>query len=82
MSEENVAVARKLIQELADVRVECAATYLHPDAEWHNTRAFPGPRTVIGSDAIRDFWRDLFGAYGGERSSAGMEVERVADARH
>lgn len=80
MSEENVALAHRFIQEVGDGRYDRAATYLHPDAEWHNTRAFPGPTTVVGPNAIREFWRDLFGAYGGGRGVAGMEVERTAHA--
>jgi ketosteroid isomerase-like protein len=80
MSHENVEIVRQLIETVGDARYGDAASYLHPDAEWHNTRAFPGPRTVIGASAIQEFWRDLFGAYGGDRSDSGMEVERVAHA--
>ena len=80
MSRENVEIARKLIQRVSDARYGDAAAYLQPDAEWHNTRAFPGPKTVVGATAIQEFWRDLFGAYGGDRSESGMEIERVAHA--
>jgi ketosteroid isomerase-like protein len=80
MSQENVEIVRKLIQKISDARYGDAAAYLHPDAEWHNTRTFPGPTTVLGASAIQEFWRDLFGAYGGERSDSGMEVESVAHA--
>jgi ketosteroid isomerase-like protein len=80
MSEENVTIACEFIEAIGDGRYDEAVTYLHPNAEWHNTRAFPGAGTVTGHDAIREFWRDLFGAYGADRGGAGVEVERTVDA--
>ena len=52
----------------------------HADAEWHNTPSFPGPQTVYGPEPIRQFWREMFGAFAGSsRSGSGMEAERIAD---
>ena len=80
MSPDNGEIARRLIATIADGDYEVAAEYLDADAEWHNTSVFPGPKTLIGADAIAEFWRDLFGTYSGETAAAGMEVEKLTDA--
>jgi ketosteroid isomerase-like protein len=35
---------------------DAARALLHGDAEWHNTRAFPGAKVVHGVNAILKFW--------------------------
>ncbi len=45
----------------------------HADAEWHNTAAFPGRRTIVGPQAIFSFWAELFESFDAE--SAEVEVE-------
>ena len=75
MSQENVEVVRRFVECWASGNIDAAVTELHPDAEWHNTAVFPGPRTVRGAKAIEDFWRDLTEAW----SLGGGRMERVAD---
>jgi ketosteroid isomerase-like protein len=75
-----VKTVRALIGALSNGEYDRAATYLHPEAEWHNTAVFPGPRVVTGAQAIRDFWEDLFEAYAATSRSSGMEVERAAES--
>ena len=50
-----------------------AAACLTADAEWHNTRGFPGPTVCRGADQITSFWEQLFEAYGGSTT----EIERI-----
>jgi ketosteroid isomerase-like protein len=76
----NVEVVRGLFEAVSRRDYDAVALALHPDAEWHNTEAFPGPRTVRGARAICRFWEDIFDSYGGGSGrSAGMEIERVAE---
>jgi ketosteroid isomerase-like protein len=80
MSEENVAAVRRLVDALSAGDYDRAAAELHSAAEWHNTAAFPGPRRVTGAERIRDFWADLFDAYGATAEDSGIEVERIAES--
>jgi ketosteroid isomerase-like protein len=80
VSEKNVKIVRRVVETIGSGDYDLAASYLDPDAEWHNTAVFPGPKSVVGAKAIAGFWRDLFGAYGGETAAAGMEIEKLVDA--
>ena len=76
----NVEVVRGLFEAVSRRDYDTAALALHPDAEWHNTEAFPGPRTVRGAKDICRFWEDMFDSYaGGSGGAARMEIERVAE---
>jgi ketosteroid isomerase-like protein len=79
MSEEEVAPVRRLVEALSAGDYDRAARELHPEAEWRNTSEFPGPLRVVGARSIRDFWEDLFEAYGASAAASGMELERVAE---
>jgi ketosteroid isomerase-like protein len=76
MSEENVEVVRRLFDALARGDFEGATSELDPNAEWHNTAVFPGPKVVRGATAIVDFLRDMFAAYSGSEGT----IENIADA--
>jgi ketosteroid isomerase-like protein len=76
----NVEVVRGLFEAVSRRDYDAAALALDPDAEWHNTAAFPGPRIVRGARAICRFWEDMFDSYGGGSGGlAGMEIERVKE---
>jgi len=80
MSEEHVELVRRFLDAYVAADFERAAALLHADAQWHNTPSFPGPKTVYGPEPIRQFWRDLFGAFADpSRSGSGMEAEKIAD---
>jgi|SRR5215203_362851 len=73
MSQENVAVVHRALNALADLDHGQATAHFAPDAEWHNTSAFPGPRVCVGTDAILDFWKALNEGF----SERGEEIEQV-----
>ncbi len=77
MSQENLELVRRFIESVGNGDYEAAAQRLDPGAEWHNTAVFPGPRTVVGSDAIVGFWRDFFDIQRG--GSSGMKAEELMD---
>jgi ketosteroid isomerase-like protein len=76
MSEQNVAVVHRALDALADFDHERATAHFAPDAEWHNTSVFPGPRVCVGTDTILDFWKAL----NEEFSERGEEIEQVWEA--
>ena len=73
MSEENVEIVRRWSEAMGSGRYDEAASALAPDAEWHNTAAFPGPRVIRGATAIEDFWRDLYEAWSPVEDGGGIE---------
>jgi ketosteroid isomerase-like protein len=75
MSRENVEVVRRLHEALRRGDFDGAVGELEPDAEWHNTAVFPGPKVVRGATAIVEFLRDMFEAY----SVGGATIENVAE---
>ena len=75
MSEENIELAHRALDVLRRGDSDGAARCFHPDAEWHNTPAFPGQRIIIGPEAIIDFTKDLWASFATEGSRG--EVERV-----
>jgi ketosteroid isomerase-like protein len=80
MSEEHVELVRRFLDAYVAADYERAAALLHADAQWHNTPSFPGPQAVYGPEAIRQFWREMFGAFAGSwRSGSGMETEKITD---
>jgi ketosteroid isomerase-like protein len=76
MSQENVEVVHRALSALADFDHEQATAHFAPDAEWHNTSGFPGPRVCVGTDAILDFWKALDEGF----SARGEEIEQVWEA--
>jgi hypothetical protein len=80
MSDEHVQIVRRFLDAYVTGDYKLAAAELHADAEWHNTPSFPGPRTVFGPEAIRQFWREMFGAFASSsRLGSGMKVEQITD---
>ena len=80
MSDERVQIVRRFLDAYVTGDYKRAAAELHADAEWHNTPSFPGPRTVFGREAIRQFWRELFGAFANSsRFGSGMKVKQITD---
>lgn len=75
MSQENVAVVYRALSAMADLDHRQAAIHFAPDAEWHNTSAFPGPRVCIGPDAILEFYEAL----AEEFPEGGMEIQQVSE---
>jgi ketosteroid isomerase-like protein len=75
MSRENVEIVRAAFAAIRDRDRRAAAALLTPDAEWHNTSSFPGPRVCVGPDAIIDFWVTLTEDFEGVRD----EIEQVLD---
>ena len=70
---DDVEIVRTLLAAIDDRRYADAAACLRADAEWHNTRGFPGPTVCRGPDQIASFWEQLFEAYG----SSITEIERI-----
>jgi ketosteroid isomerase-like protein len=77
MSQENITVVTEVVESVFGRRDYTAAgKYFGPDAEWHNTDAFPGQQICCGPDEILAFWStfmDVFDVDGGS-------VEKVAHA--
>jgi ketosteroid isomerase-like protein len=75
MSRENVEIVRAAFTAIRDRDRRAAAALFTPDAEWHNTSSFPGPRVCVGPDAIIDFWVTLTEDFEAVRD----EIEQVLD---
>jgi ketosteroid isomerase-like protein len=71
----NVEIVRGALSAISDRDHRQAAVLFSPDAEWHNTSAFPGPPVCVGPDAIVEFWETMIE----DLDDAGGEIERVAD---
>jgi ketosteroid isomerase-like protein len=71
----NEELARGFVSALDRRDYASVAAVLDPTAEWHNTAAFPGRRTIIGPRAIIDFWRDLVASFA--EAEGGAEVEQM-----
>jgi ketosteroid isomerase-like protein len=80
MSQEDVKAVRGLFEAASHGDYETFVLALHPDAEWHNTSSFPGPRMVRGAEAIARFLRDMVETYGSSAGSVDMEIEEIVDA--
>jgi ketosteroid isomerase-like protein len=76
MSPENVEIVRRFLEALDRRDYDGAIPSLHDHVEWHNTAAFPGPRTITGPKAIIEFWQTLTESF--DPSEGGTEIERVA----
>jgi ketosteroid isomerase-like protein len=76
MSQENVEIVRAALSAVRDGDHRRAAVLLSPDAEWHNTSAFPGPLVCVRPGAIIEFWETLIE----DVDVGGGEIERIADA--
>ncbi len=77
MSRENVEVVRRFLLALDRHDFEEATGCLRPDAEWHNTAAFPESRTVVGPTAVTEFWQALIESF--DPAEYGMEIEHTAE---
>jgi hypothetical protein len=75
MSQENVEIVDAALRALGALDRDKAAILFAPDAEWHNTSAFPGPSVCVGPDEIVDLWAGLVAGFGG----GGNEIERITD---
>jgi SnoaL-like domain len=75
MSRENVEIVDAALRALGDLDRGQAAILFAPEAEWHNTSAFPGPSVCVGPDEIVDFWAGLVEGFGG----GGNEIEYITD---
>jgi len=78
MSQENVRTVHRFLRALDRRDYENARPCLCRDAEWHNTAAFPGSRTIVGPQAIVDFWQALVESF--DPAEGGMEVENVTES--
>jgi ketosteroid isomerase-like protein len=76
MSQENVEIVRRMFEAVWRRDYDDAGSCFRADAEWHNTSAFPGPRTIVGPKAIFAFWRELFESFENEGE---MEIEEVSE---
>ena len=69
MSEDNVRVVTEVVESVFDRRdYDVAARYFSPEAEWHNTGAFPGEQICCGPEEILAFWgsfMEVFDIHGG-----------------
>jgi len=59
MSEAYVVLVNRALEAVIRGDYREASDCFRPDAEWHNTRQFPGPLTCVGPRAIIDFWTTL-----------------------
>jgi len=75
MSQEDVEIVRAALTAIRDLDRRAAASVFTPDAEWHHTSSFPGPRVCVGLDAIIDFWVTLTEDF----EDFGDEIEQVLD---
>jgi ketosteroid isomerase-like protein len=59
MSEAYVELVDRALEAVIRADYREASDCFRADAEWHNTRHFPGPLTCVGPRAIIDFWTTL-----------------------
>jgi hypothetical protein len=77
MSQQNVEIAREVVEAVFHRRdFEGAAAHFDLRAEWHNSGAFPGPRSCSGIEEMQAFWRSFMEIF----ETGGTQVEDVADA--
>src|SRR5436190_8008323 len=55
VAQEPVEIVREVVEALGRNDYERAAARLHPEAEWHNTDAFPGAKSCHGPQQITVF---------------------------
>jgi ketosteroid isomerase-like protein len=77
VSREKVEVVRRALGAATRRDDATAADCFHADAEWHNTREFPGPNVCVGPAAIIGFWQTLIEDF--DESRSGQEIERIAE---
>jgi ketosteroid isomerase-like protein len=78
MSEDNVKVVTEVVEAVFDRRdYDDAVRYFRPEAEWHNTGAFPGDQICCGPQAIVEFWESFMDVF---QTQGGAVVENVAHA--
>jgi ketosteroid isomerase-like protein len=74
VSQQNVEIAKRVIDAFNRRDYEKALHGFHADAVWHNTAEFPGQRICVGPEAIIDFWETLMQSF---EESGSMDVERA-----
>ena len=72
MSQANVDAVRRMFEASWQGDLAEAESLFSDDVVWHNTRAFPGRRTIVGPKAIFAFWQELFESFEGQ-----MEIEQA-----
>ena len=74
MSRRQFAVVSEALEAIKTEDLDAAEKLFYPDAEWHNTAAFPGERVCKGPRAIIAFWQTLTDAF----HEGGHEIEQYA----
>jgi ketosteroid isomerase-like protein len=69
MSEEEVELVKRAFDALRRGKPGDALDCFTDDVEWHNTAAFPGPRKLVGPEALVQFTTEIREPWsvGGER---------------
>ncbi len=73
MSDEGVAVVTRAFNALRRGNPEDALGCFTDDVEWHNTSAFPGPRKLVGPEALVGFSKEILEPW----SSEGERIEEI-----
>jgi ketosteroid isomerase-like protein len=80
MSADDVETVQRAFEALFRREYDEAECWLWADVEWHNTAAFPGPRTIVGARAIGEFRRELFEAFEDEKENTIERTRAGADS--
>ena len=75
MSGRHLAVVSAALEAIASSDRGAAEKLFDPEAEWHNTSAFPGERVWKGPRAIVAFWQTLMEDF----DEGGREIEQYAE---
>ena len=75
MSRRHFAVVAEALEAIKTEDLDAAEKLFYPDAEWHNTAAFPGERVWKGPIGIIAFWHTLTEAF----NEGGHEIEQYAE---
>ena len=74
MSDEGVEVVKQAFNALRRGNPDDALVCFTDDVEWHNTAAFPGPRKVVGPEALVAFSKEV-------QEPWSADGERIAEIR-
>jgi ketosteroid isomerase-like protein len=75
MSRRHFDVVSNALEAIASADHGAAKKIFDPDAEWHNTAAFPGERVWRGPEAILTFWQTLTEDF----AEGGSDIEQYAE---
>ena len=78
MSRRHFAVVAEALEAIKTEDLDAAEKLFYPDAEWHNTAAFPGDRVWKGPQAIITFWQTLTEDF----DAGGQEIEQYAEGEN